>query len=334
MKSKGLLALILVVGLVLMAGSAKAANSMSDNVPGNGAFAYFYATPDCISTLVAIFNIDTTANWIHIIAKDQDSKHVWDADLCLTHKGTAVLMVYADANGIYINGIGGEAIGQINNEKLFMTPDENGAYMGYINVVAVSPDKGTNTATACSGAPVIGQPVGDDPLVVTTALVQSNWWVGINAAMVQRLTDPDVDDLTGDVGTSMLAGRECVTLYGRWYDDPNTRGNLVLVFPVGMDNTNCFVGTCPEETPYPITGYSYDENQNRRSFTRCVKEANMIPFGTVLPDVGSGSGWVEIDNTTASAFGYVIVENGLQADAAPLFKKGESGSCPTCETSE
>ena len=320
--SKVLVVLSLVMGLVFMAGNVKAANSMMDNVPGNGAFAYFYASPDCISTVISIFNIDDTANWIHIIAKDQDSEHVWDADVCLTHKGTAVLHVYADDAGVYIDGIGGEVIDVINNEILYMDANEDGAYMGYLSIVAVTGGD-EPTAEECVAPANVGKPVDDDILIVTTALVMDNWWVGINGAMVQGLADGDVDDLSGDVGNTILAGVPCVNLYGRWYDDENTRGDLVLVFPVGTD-------ACLPE--YEIIGYSYDEMQEKRSFSRDLDEANMIPFGEVLPNVGSGSGWVEIDNTTASAFGYVIVEDGTHCDALPLFKESteEGRPCPTC----
>lgn len=333
--SKVFLVLGLIVGLVFMAGSVKAADSMMDNVPGNGSFAYFYASPNCISTVISIFNTDDTAHWVHIIAKDQDSKHVWSANLCISHKGTAVLHVYATGTGAYINGIGGYAEGAINDEILFMSPNADGNYMGYLTIVAVKDDIDT-TATACKGKADIGIPVDDDVLLVTTALVQDNWWVGVNAAMVQGLEDAGVDDLTGDILPSMLAGRSCVNLYGRWYNDANTRGDLVLVFPVGKDNNACFVGSCPTTTPYPIVGYSYDEHEHKRDFGRCIKEANMIPFGEVLPDVGAGAGWVEIDNTTASAFGFTIMENGIQCDALPLFKEsveveGQTPPvCPTC----
>ena len=322
MKSKGLLALILVVGLVLMAGSAKAADSMADNVPGNGAFAYFYVIPNCISTTVMIFNTSDADQWIHIIAKDECSNHVWDADLKLTHKGTAVVRIEGDDTGAYIVGVGGEAKDTIGRERLHMSPDENGNYMGYLTIVAIVDDT------------QIGVPVDTNPLIVSTALTHADWWVGVNAAMIQGLVDADVDDLTGDITAAFLAGRDCVTLYGRWYDDDTTRGNLVLVFPVGCDNEDCFPQGCDEgKCEYSIAGYSYDEEQHKRSFTRTIKEANMIPFGTVLPTVGATAGWVEVDNTTASAFGFTIMEDGLHSDALPLFKQGgpeAPSGCPTC----
>jgi len=64
----------------------------------------------------------------------------------------------------------------------------------------------------------------------------------------------------------------------------------------------------------------------------------MIPFGAVgLPTGGATSGWIEIDNTTATAFGFTIMEDGLHCDALPLFVEGsseEGGSCPRCRLPE
>ena len=99
MKYKGLLALILVVGLVLMAGSAKAASSMSDNVPGNAAFAYFYATPGCISTVVQIHNISDQDQCIHIVPFDRCSTPGYDYQFCVSEHGTLILIIDATSEG-------------------------------------------------------------------------------------------------------------------------------------------------------------------------------------------------------------------------------------------
>ena len=141
----------------------------------------------------------------------------------------------------------------------------------------------------------------------------------------------------------MVQLRACVNLYGRWYDDTTTNGNLVLVFPVGVPydsddnpicNKKCNDSACGSGKGYYISGYSYDEEQHPTSFHKCVEEANMIPFGAIgLPTGGATAGWVEIDNATASAFGFTIMEDGVHADALPLFKEGISGQetgCPAC----
>ena len=216
----------------------------------------------------------------------------------------------------------------------------DGTITGYMFISAIDSDGCKAGETCTCDSPDIDVLVDNNPLIVSTALVESNWWVGVNAAMVQNLADSEVNtEGYIDSGTDILNGA-CVNLYGRWYDDTTTHGNLVLVFPVGAVacTSSCSGSACGKVEGYYISGYSYDENQHPTSFHKCVEEANMIPFGAVgLPTGGATSGWIEIDNTTATAFGFTIMEDGVRCDALPLFVEGsseEGGSCPRCRLPE
>jgi len=333
--SKVLVVLSLVMGLVFMAGNVKAANSMSDNVPGNASFAYFYATPGCISTVIQIHNISDDPQCIHIVPFDRCSIPGYDYQFCVSERGTLILIIDATSDGYgTITPICDEE--EMTAKEMGISGLSDGTITGYMFISAIDSD-GCKAGEICTcDSPDIDDLVGNNPLIVSTALVESNWWVGVNAAMVQNLADGEVNtEGYIDSGTDILNGA-CVNLYGRWYDDTTTNGNLVLVFPVGAVacTESCDDSACGTDSGYYITGYSYDENQNPVSFHKCVEEASMIPFGAIgLPTGGKTSGWIEIDNTTATAFGFTIMEDGLHCDALPLFKEGTSGQeagCPAC----
>lgn len=336
MKFKGFLALILVIGLVLIGSSAKAATSMADNAPGNASFAYFYAVPDCMSTVIMIHNTATADQCVHVIPFDRCSIPGYDYQFCVSEKGTLILKIDVTADGY-------GTITPISCDGTEMTVREmglpalaDGTLMGYLFISAIE-----QAATGCKAletctcdTPDIDNLVDTNPLVVCTALIQTNWWVGIDNAMVQGLADTEVNT-EGYIpnGTDILNGA-CVDIYGRWYDDTNTNGNTVLVFPVGAVacTADCDDSECGKDKGYYITGFSYDEAQHPTSFHKCVEEANMIPFGAIgMPTGGATAGWVEIDNVTASAFGFTIMEDGLHCDALPLYKaSGTNPGCPTC----
>ncbi|AMM40609.1 secreted protein [Candidatus Desulfofervidus auxilii] len=333
--SKVLVVLSLVMGLVFMAGNVKAANSMSDNVPGNASFAYFYATPGCISTVIQIHNISDEDQCIHIVPFDRCSIPGYDYQFCVSERGTLILIIDATSDGYgTITPICDEE--QMDTKEMGISGLSDGTIIGYMFISAIE-SEGCKAGEICTcNSPDIDNLVGNNPLIVSTALVQSTWWVAANAAMVQNLTDGEVNtEGYIDSGTDILNGA-CVNLYGRWYDDTTTNGNLVLVFPVGAVacTESCDDSACGTGDGYYITGYSYDEDQHPTSFHKCVEEANMIPFGAIgLPTGGATSGWIEIDNTTATAFGFTIMEDGVRCDALPLFKEGTTGQeagCPAC----
>jgi len=100
MKFKGILALILVVGLVFMSGSAKAvrqAATMIDNQPGNGAIVYFQANTSGLGTVFSIFNTASEDRTVHLIIKDQCSQYINDVCLELSPNGAVHYGIFADA---------------------------------------------------------------------------------------------------------------------------------------------------------------------------------------------------------------------------------------------
>ena len=343
MKSKGLV-LILVLGLVLVTSSAKAA-TMIDNQPGNGAIVYFQANASGIGTVFSIFNSNNWAETVHLIIKDQCSQYKMDVCLELSANGAVHYGIFADADGAYLRCINGAC----RLGKTYITdlkPDDDGYYRGYVQVTQIY-------SCAEKNAPVDWwyPVIWPRDLIVSTALLANDWWVGINASMIQGLTDEwENNDLTddGQIKARILDEDGNVVRWvlpegpnvghsrfviGRYYQgaDPNAPGSpeheakLITVFP-----TDRKPGECEEcEDDYLLSILAYDDYETEHSTKIKVKEV----ASTSLKDLPlpGWAGWIkitEIDNATSCGIdnapicGFILIEEkgGGRADALPLFR--------------
>jgi len=322
MKFKGILALILVVGLVFMIGSAKAA-MMIDNEPGNGAIVYFQANASGLGTVFSIFNTAAEDRTVHLIIKDQCSQYINDVCLELSPNGAVHYGIFADAGGAYLRCINGEGCqqGMAYIPDLKLDGDQN--YRGYVNITEIE-----NCASK-------NQPTRTNDLIVSGALITNEWWIGINGFMIQGLV---YGDLTADgqikdealPGGPNGKGRIAI---GRWYNgqDPDAPGSteyvasLITVFPADREPGKC--EDCADA--YRMKVLNYDDYQTEFSSKKEVKEVASTPLGEML--IADWAGWIkitDIDNATscgidnASMCGFILVEEkgGGNADAVPLFQ--------------
>ena len=112
-------------------------------------------------------------------------------------------------------------------------------------------------------------------------------------------------------------------VYGRWWDSDTVNSTLVLIDPARYDKDT----TDPTDSSYgPDYGYKqktmaylYDEAQNRiRSFS--IEAPEVYRSSSPFDGTAEESGWIEIDNVTATTYGFIIVEEAGKCDMLPLFK--------------
>jgi len=325
MKFKGILALILVVGLVFMSGSAKAvrqAAMMIDNEPGNGAIVYFQANASGLGTVFSIFNTAAEDKTVHLIIKDQCSQYINDVCLELSPNGAVHYGIFADAEGAYLRCINGECQqGMHCIRHLKLDDDQN--YRGYVNI------------TEIKGRARKAQPTDTNDLIVSAALITNDWWIGINGFMIQGLRSGDLT-ADGQIKDEALPGgpngRDRIAI-GRWYNgqDPDAPGSteyvasLITIFPADREPGKC--EDCGDA--YRMKVLNYDDYETEFSDKVEVKEVASTPLKDML--IPDWAGWIEItdiDNATscgidnASMCGFILVEEkgGGNADAVPLFQ--------------
>lgn len=322
MKFKGILALILVVGLVFMIGSAKAA-MMIDNEPGNGAIVYFQANASGLGTVFSIFNTAAEDRTVHLIIKDQCSQYINDVCLELSPNGAVHYGIFADAGGAYLRCINGEGCqkGMAYIPDLKLDDDQN--YRGYVNVTEIK---------SCASK---DQPTDTNDLIVSGALITNEWWIGINGFMIQGLRSGDLT-ADGQIKDEALPGGpngKGRIAIGRWYNgqDPDAPGSteyvasLITVFPADREPGKC--EDCADA--YRMKVLNYDDYQTEFSDKKEVKEVASTPLKDML--IPDWAGWIkitDIDNATscgidnASMCGFILVEEkgGGNADAVPLFQ--------------
>ena len=325
MKFKGILALILVVGLVFMSGSAKAvrqAATMIDNQPGNGAIVYFQANTSGLGTVFSIFNTASEDRTVHLIIKDQCSQYINDVCLELSANGAVHYGIFADAGGAYLRCINGECQqGMAPIRDLKLDDDQN--YRGYVNVTEIK---------SCASK---DQPTDTNDLIVSGALITNDWWIGINGFMIQGLRSGDLT-ADGQIKDEALPGGpngKGRIAIGRWYNgqDPDAPGSteyvasLITIFPADRKPGKC--EDCADA--YRMKVLNYDDYQTEFSDKVEVKEvASTLLKDMLIPD---WAGWIkitDIDNATscgidnASMCGFILVEEkgGGNADAVPLFQ--------------
>ncbi len=138
--SKILLVLSLVMGLVFMAGSAKAATSAIQSLPGGAAVGYFEANSSGLATLVNIQNVnDATAVSCHMTLYDKDSTDVIDFEVPLSPRDNVGLLIeQVDDTLIQITSLGTEhwpIFGVPNGSQTVPLTAIDGRQFGYFTVV-------------------------------------------------------------------------------------------------------------------------------------------------------------------------------------------------------
>jgi len=106
--SKILLVLSLVMGLVFMAGSVKAATSAIEGVPGGAGIITWQASAAGLATVVDITNISPGINdyiLVHAIVYDRDSKHIVDFNIPLSPRDHGGLLITGDGTNITISNL-------------------------------------------------------------------------------------------------------------------------------------------------------------------------------------------------------------------------------------
>ena len=339
MKSRWFLVVFLVLGLALITASAKADTWAYGNWTwvSNGAISYFQ-TNDSLSTVICVFNTNADeARTIHLIVFNEKSQHVVDRTYKLTHWGTAVFQVSLTAEGDYvlIKGVGGEVkdielYAPVGTEDHQVHDLGGGVYGGYIQITEVASESDVVTPAYTdkdkSGTCNDDAEITYD-LAVATALIGPDWWVGLVPYWVS------IGACSGDLLT--ISGLEGairaidypdynVDLYGRWWDSDTVNSTLVLIDPARYDKDT----TDPTDTKYePDYGYKqktmaylYDEDQNRiRSFS--IEAPEVYRSSSPFDGTSEESGWIEIDNMTATTYGFILVEEAGKCDMLPLFKK-------------
>ncbi len=84
MKNRFLIVLALLSALFIGVGTAQAATSSLDNLPGGAGFNYFHASASGDVSLLNIQNIDTTAILVHVSLWDSNSDHILDFSVPLS----------------------------------------------------------------------------------------------------------------------------------------------------------------------------------------------------------------------------------------------------------
>ena len=337
MKSRWFLVVFLVLGLALITASAKAGTSAKRIFVSNAAISYFQ-TNDSLSTVICVFNTNPSkARIIHLIVFNEKSQHVVDRTYKLTHWGTAVFQVSLTAEGDYvlIKGVGGDK--DVKGVELYApvgTADHEvhdlggGVYGGYIQITEVASE--SNVTTPAWTCTVASCPDGceDENAVITydlavaTALIGPNWWVGLVPYGVR------IDECSGDLlSITELEGAiraidsptGNVNLYGRWWDSDTVNSTLVLIDPARYDDPNK-AGEYDYKYKQKTMAYLYDENQKRiRSFS--IEAPEVYRSSSPFDGTSEESGWIEIDNVTATTNGFILVEEAGKCDMLPLFKQ-------------
>jgi len=340
MKSRWFLVVFLVLGLALITASAKAGTTAYGNMTwvSNGAISYFQ-TNESLSTVICVFNTNPDEpRTIHLIVFNEKSQHVVDRTYTLSEWGTAVFQVFLTAEGDYvlIKGSGGDVKG-IELYAPVGTADHEihdlggGVYGGYIQITEVASESNVVTPAFTDAGSKNGTCDDNEityDLAVETALIGPDWWVGlvpywvrIDACSGDLL---DIAELEGAIrGIDTPDPDDKVDLYGRWWDSDTVNSTLVLIDPARYDKDT----TDPTDSSYgPDYGYKqktmaylYDEAQNRiRSFS--IEAPEVYRSSSPFDGTAEESGWIEIDNVTATTYGFIIVEEAGKCDMLPLFK--------------
>lgn len=210
MKKNVFISLILCV-LVLSFGTAMAAKSQIDNVPGGAAVTYIQAGAG-MDALINVQSVNpSTFTKVHFAVWDGESHHIYDWSACLTpYDNYGVVISATDATGgivinDYSDGFGGNSVPSVGNPGFpatFATYTTSGIAYGYITAV-VSAD-GTS-CSAAMGASQYSQATleteAPDNIFMRMALVSSTAAMAMNTAMLQNFANFGTDGLLETTNT-------------------------------------------------------------------------------------------------------------------------------------
>ena len=321
MKSKGLLALVLVVGLVLMAGNVRAATSL-DNVPGFIVAGIWEGTDSGIGTIFMLKNTNATYYYkVHYVIYGECSKHVADSDIVLSPKDSTGLHIYFE-NGTMkvLTGKYDPNEGKPQSCKGNYSADADGYYRGYGLFYIEDKCKDGSDWAKYSPDP------SDNALALSISILNPDtWYTGINGVAVQ-LEGGDTVPTTADAARAYLDATLKESPWdGRWYASSIWNGQLLV----------CFPGNKSKACKYTIAGDNWDEDENPSSFELTVPEVARIPItGNFSTEVeqwiaaygDAETGWVQITEATngtadVGMFGLIILEEPdiNAADVLPLW---------------
>jgi len=304
--SKILLVLSLVMGLVFMAGSAKAATSAIEGVPGGAGIITWQASAAGLATVVDITNISNgrfDSILVHAIVYDRDSKHIVDFNIPLSPRDHAGLLITGDGTNITISNL--EPTPEFPIPILPVTvavPAIDDLQHGYMTFTITASDN------AGFGGDGNGDPTNDpnltgttrvlpDWLIVRYALVDTNTQshVDINAIMFQGfLNIPTLNEIGGFVDTTPAAAANAAVNYD-WNNDgnPNTftgadDGNGIAIDPWELFATeNIVPGVIADDTDgdgVPETLYNTLGSANRNYWARWNNNPD-LPISSTLVTV-------------------------------------------------
>jgi len=185
--SKVFLVLSLVIGLVMMVGSAKAATSALEGVPGGAGIIFWQASAAGLATVVDITNISNGINdyiLVHAIVYDRDSNHIVDFNIPLSPRDHGGLLITGDGTNITISNL--EPTPHFPIPILPVTvavPAIDDLQHGYMTF--------TITAVDAWSANPDGDPTNDQNLTGTTVVLPD--WLIVRYALVDMSTQSHVD---------------------------------------------------------------------------------------------------------------------------------------------
>ena len=187
--SKVFLVLSLVIGLVMMVGSAKAATSALEGVPGGAGIIFWQASAAGLATVVDITNISNGINdyiLVHAIVYDRDSNHIVDFNIPLSPRDHGGLLITGDGTNITISNL--EPTPHFPIPILPVTvavPAIDDLQHGYMTfTITASDNRGF-------GGNANGNPT-DDPNLTGTTVVLPDWLI-VRYALVDMSTQSHVD---------------------------------------------------------------------------------------------------------------------------------------------
>ena len=187
--SKVFLVLSLVIGLVMMAGSAKAATSALEGVPGGAGIIFWQASAAGLATVVDITNISAGINdsiLVHAIVYDRDSKHIVDFNIPLSPRDHGGLLITGDGTNITISNL--EPTPHFPIPILPVTvavPAIDDLQHGYMTFTITASDN------PAFGGNADGDPTNDPNLTGTTVVLPD--WLIVRYALVDMSTQSHVD---------------------------------------------------------------------------------------------------------------------------------------------
>jgi len=211
--SKVLLVLSLVIGLVFMAGSVKAAESAMESIPGGACVVPIQASAAGLGTVINLQNVagvedmvtstvapaptpstpvtpSTPAILVHAKIFDRDTNYISSFNVPLSPRDNVGLIITGDGTMIYIQSVGPEHFYIFGSPNATYTAGlaagSDGIQLGYISFAITACDD----AVICGGNGN-GDPT-DDPNATNTFTFLPNWLM-VRYALVDTVTQSHAD---------------------------------------------------------------------------------------------------------------------------------------------